>query len=64
MNQDLFENARWLIGAIARGLHARSGEGVADVLDRLSAQAIDEKAFRPPEPSRLPVLRCASFRGT
>ena len=57
MNQDLFENARWLIGAIARGLHARSGEGVADVLDRLSAQAIDEKAFRPPEPSRLPVLR-------
>jgi hypothetical protein len=57
VNQDLFENARWLIGAIARGLHARSGEGVAEVLARLSAQAIDEKAFHPPEPSRLPVLR-------
>jgi hypothetical protein len=57
MNGELFDNARWLIGAIARGLHARSGDGIAEVLERLAEQAISEADFREPEPSALPVLR-------
>jgi Dimethlysulfonioproprionate lyase len=57
MSDDLFENARWLIGAIARGLHRRQGEGIACVLDRLSAQAIGASDFRVPESRTLPVLR-------
>lgn len=56
MNHDLFENARWLIGAIARGLAARRGEGVAEVLERLAAQDIGAADFREPEPRGLPVL--------
>ena len=57
MNTDLYDNARWLIGAIARGLNARSGDGIAEVLERLAAQAISEADFRTPEPVTLPVLR-------
>jgi len=57
MNEDLFDNARWLIGAIARGLAARPGEGVDEVLGRLAEQAIGEAAFRNPDPVRLPVLQ-------
>jgi hypothetical protein len=57
MNDDLFNNARWLIGAIERGLSARQGEGVAGVLGRLSAQDISAATFRAPEPNGLPVLR-------
>lgn len=57
MNIDLYENVRWLIGAVARGLHARSGDGVEEVLDRLAGQALDQSAFREPEPQTLPVLR-------
>ena len=57
MNQELFENARWLTGAIARGLQGRGGEGVATVLKRLSAQALAQTHFREPPPTRLPVLR-------
>ncbi len=57
MNLDLYENVRWLIGAVARGLHARSGEGVDEALDRLSQQALDQTAFREPEPQTLPALR-------
>lgn len=56
MNQDLFDNARWLIGAIARGLHARQGDGVAEVLSRLGTQDVSEAAFREPEPRGLAVL--------
>lgn len=56
MNQDLFDTARWLIGAIARGLAARSGEGVAEVLSRLAEQDLGAASFREPEPSGLPVL--------
>ena len=55
MNQELFKNARWLTGAIARGLQGRGGEGVAGVLDRLSAQALDQAHFRERRPARLPV---------
>lgn len=57
MNLELYENTRWLIGAVARGLHARSGEGVEQVLDRLAEQTLDRPAFREPEPQTLPVLR-------
>lgn len=56
MNQDLFENARWLIGAVARGLDARQGEGIAEVLSRLAAQDVGGEAFREPEPRGLAVL--------
>ena len=56
MNHDLFANARWLIGAIARGLAARQGEGVADALSRLAAQDVSEASFRNPEPRGLAVL--------
>lgn len=56
MNQDLYENARWLIGAIARGLQARQGDGIAEVLSRLAGQDVGAGAFREPEPSGLPVL--------
>ncbi|MBC8036401.1 MAG: transcriptional regulator [Rhizobiales bacterium] len=57
MSQTLFENAQWLVGAIARGLHARSGEGVNEVLEGLSQQALGQSHFRAPEPTQLPVLR-------
>lgn len=57
MNEDLFDNARWLIGAIARGLKARHGEGVHEVLARLGEQDIGASAFHAPEATGLPVLR-------
>jgi hypothetical protein len=56
MNHELFSNARWLVGAIARGLHERPGEAVAGVLSRLAAQDLSEASFREPEPRGLPVL--------
>ena len=54
--QEQFEAARWLIGAIAKGLSARQGEGVTEVLQRLAVQDLGESAFRAPEPKGLPVL--------
>ena len=57
MNRDLYENAQWLIGAIRRGLAARQGEGIAEVLSRLAAQELDETRFTEPEPGGLAVLR-------
>jgi len=57
VNTDLYENARWLIGAIARGLNARQGEGIRLVLERMAEQSLGEADFRQPEPSTLPVLR-------
>lgn len=56
MQDDVFDNARWLIGSIARGLSRSHGEGVAEVLDRMADQALGEAEFRLPEPTRLPVL--------
>jgi Dimethlysulfonioproprionate lyase len=56
MDQDIFENARWLIGAIARGLHASGAKPAAEVLGRLAEQRIDHQAFNLPRPSRLPAL--------
>ena len=57
MNQDLYNNARWLIGAIARGLNSRRGEGVSQVLERMAEQDLDEEHFRPPDPVTLPVIK-------
>lgn len=56
MDREIFENARWLIGAVASGLGAREGEGVAEVLSLLAEQDVSEAAFRAPEPRGLPVL--------
>ncbi len=57
VDQHLFENAQWLVGAIARGLAARGGEGVDGVLERLSEQMVNRPSFHSPEPTQLPVLR-------
>ena len=56
MSKEQYESARRLVGAIARGLAARPGEGVAEVLQRLKEQDLGESAFRAPEPRGLPVL--------
>jgi len=56
VDREIFDTARWLIGAVASGLGARDGEGVAEVLARLAEQDVSEAAFRAPEPKRLPVL--------
>lgn len=57
MTDDAYENCRWLIGAIARGLHARPGEGIGEVLGRMAEQDLGQAAFRPLEPAVLPVNR-------
>jgi hypothetical protein len=57
VNHELFENVRWLIGAIARGLSGRSGEGVSEVLERLAEQGLTANDFREVEPKSLPVVR-------
>jgi len=54
---DLFDNAQWLVGAIARGLDTQGGEGVKVVLERLSTQVVTRSALHFPEPAQLPVLR-------
>lgn len=54
---EVYENARWLIGAIARGLNRSGGEGVPEVLVRMAEQDLGVRAFRQPEPNSLPVLR-------
>lgn len=56
MNNDLFESARWLVDTIAKGLSARQGEGLAEVLPRLGQQDVSRAAFQAPEPAGLPVL--------
>lgn len=56
MNQDLYDSVRRLLGALARGLSARQGDGIAEVLERLAAQDLGEAAFREPEPLKIPVL--------
>jgi hypothetical protein len=57
MDQELFENARWLVGAIARGLHATRSEAADEVLHRLMTQKLHAADFRPPAPAGLPVRR-------
>lgn len=57
MSEGLYNDARWLIGAIARGLHARGGEAVETVLRRLSEQHLTRAGFVEPHPQNLPVTR-------
>ena len=57
VNQDLFDTARWLIGAIARGLQDRGGEGVGEVLERLARQNLDETQFHEAGARRIPAVR-------
>ena len=57
MNNEVFDNAHWLVGAITRGLNARHGEGITQVLERMAAQPMNEMDFIEPEPCVLPVLR-------
>jgi hypothetical protein len=56
VNQDLHDNARWLIAAITRGLSARTGEGRAEVLQKLAEQDLGAGSQRVPQPRSLPVL--------
>lgn len=56
MRDEIFDDVRWLIGAIARGLHRRGGEGVNATLERLSEQAIGADDFVEPDPCTLPVV--------
>ena len=57
MSEELYNDARWLIGASARGLHARGGEAAGLVLDRLSTQDLTRASFVEPRPQNLPVTR-------
>jgi hypothetical protein len=57
MKDELYDDARWLIAAIARGLHSRGGEAVETVLVRLSEQELTRACFAEPRPNNLPVTR-------
>ena len=54
---DVFQNVVWLIRAIRKGLEARGGDGVDEVLARLSDQQLDSANFNPQQLARLPVLK-------
>lgn len=56
MDRDLYDNARWLIGAIARGLYLSQEPAAKVVLSRLAEQNIDVSAFRHPERATIPAL--------
>jgi hypothetical protein len=56
VNTELYESARWLVGAVMRGLAARQGDGMGEVLARLAEQDTGPDAFRTPEPRSLPVV--------
>ena len=57
MSDDLYNDARWLIGAIARGLHAIGGGAVDEVLERLAEQDMTRDDFVEPHPRGLAVTR-------
>ena len=57
MSDDLYNDARWLVGAIARGLHARGGVHVDEVLQRLAEQDMTRSDFVEPRSQNLPVTR-------
>ena len=56
MDRDLYNNARWLIGAISRGINLSGSAAAKGVLSRLAVQEVDEAAFRHPQPATIPVL--------
>jgi hypothetical protein len=55
MSEEVFNDVRWLIGSIARGLHARGGQFVEFVLERLAVQDLTRARFVEPRPQALPV---------
>ncbi len=55
MDRDLYDNARWLIGAIARGLYLSQEAAAKPVLSRLAEQEIVESAFRHPVQASIPA---------
>jgi hypothetical protein len=57
MSKETLDNARWLIGAIARSLHMTRDPAALEVLSRLAAQDLDPKSFTPQPSTRLPVVR-------
>jgi Dimethlysulfonioproprionate lyase len=57
MNQELFDDVRWLLGSVARGLRARGGQAVDTVLGRLAEQDLTRARFTEPHPQALPVNR-------
>ena len=50
-------DVRHVIGRIARGLMARGGEGVENVIYRLSEQPLKDGDFKAPEPATKPVVK-------
>lgn len=57
MSDDLYNDARWLVGAIARGLHAHGGIPVDDVLQRLAEQDLTRRDFVEPRAQNISVTR-------
>ena len=57
MSDDLYNDARWLIGAIARSLHVRGGNAVDEVLQRLAEQDLTRDFFVEPRPQGVAVTR-------
>ena len=57
MSDDLYNDARWLVGAIARGLHTRGGVHVDEVLQRLAEQDLTRGDLVVPRSQNLPVTR-------
>ena len=57
MNHDLFEDARWVISAIARGLNAIGGPAAELVLSRLAEQDLTMKDFVERRPVSIDVTR-------
>ncbi len=57
MSDDLYNDARWLVGAIARGLHARGGPHVEEVLQRLAEQDMTRQDLVEPHPRNVAVTR-------
>ena len=50
-------DVRHVIGRVARGLMARGGEGVENVIYRLSEQPLKDPQFHLPEPATKPVVK-------
>ncbi len=50
-------DVRHVIGRIARGLMARGGDGVENVIQRLSEQPLRDPDFKAPEPALKPVVK-------
>ena len=57
MNHDLFEDVRWAISAIARGLNAIGGTAAEQVLNRLAGQDLTTADFIEPRPASIEVTR-------